>query len=126
MLERRLQDGEAKARRSSILELLLLQALAFAAQGERNAAFSALSRALSLAEPEGYVRLFVDEGTPMRNLLRQALVRTVTPHYVATLLAAFGEPGEGDIHSPGSSRSAHRTPHEARTRGLTVAGRRGF
>jgi LuxR family transcriptional regulator, maltose regulon positive regulatory protein len=100
MLERRLQDAEAKARRSSVLELLLLQALAFAAQGERNAAFSALSRALSLAEPEGYVRLFVDEGTPMRDLLRQALVRTVTPHYVATLLAAFGEPGEGDIHSP--------------------------
>jgi LuxR family maltose regulon positive regulatory protein len=101
MLDRRLQDAEAKARRSSVLELLLLQALLLAAQGERGAVFSALSRALSLAEPEGYVRLFVDEGVPMRDLLRQVLSRGITPHYVATLLAAFGEPvEEAEARSP--------------------------
>ncbi len=101
LLERRLRDAEAKARGRSVLELLLLEALAWAAQHERNAAFSALARALSLAEPQGYVRLFVDEGTPMRDLLRQALVRGITPHYVATLLAAFDEPvEEAEVRSP--------------------------
>ncbi|HZU69160.1 MAG TPA: LuxR C-terminal-related transcriptional regulator [Ktedonobacteraceae bacterium] len=95
-LERRLRDAEAKARRRSVLELLLLEALAWAAQRERNAACSALSRALSLAEPQGYVRLFVDEGTPVRDLLRHLLARGVSPHSAATLLAAFGEPAGED------------------------------
>jgi LuxR family maltose regulon positive regulatory protein len=49
-----------------------------------------LSRALALAEPAGYVRLFVDEGAPMVALLRQAQERSVAPEYVARLLAAFG------------------------------------
>jgi ATP/maltotriose-dependent transcriptional regulator MalT len=92
LLDRLLQDAEAKARKSSILELLLLQSLAKEAQGERNEAFSTLERGLSLAEPEGYVRLFVDEGAPMLALLRQARVRGIVPHYVAMLLTAFGEP----------------------------------
>jgi LuxR family maltose regulon positive regulatory protein len=100
-LERRLRDAEAKARRSSVLELLLLQVLVCVAQRERNAAFSALSRALSLAEPQGYVRIFVDEGTPVRDLLRQSLVRGITPHYAATLLAAFrGPAGEDTARFP--------------------------
>jgi LuxR family maltose regulon positive regulatory protein len=98
MLERWLRDAEGKARRSSVLELLVLQALLLAAQGERHAAFSALSRALCLAEPEGYIRLFVDEGMPMRDLLRQALSHGITPRYVTTLLTAFGELSEGEIH----------------------------
>jgi ATP/maltotriose-dependent transcriptional regulator MalT len=92
LLDRLLQDAQAKARRSSILELLLLQCLAKEAQGERDEAFSRLKQALSLAEPEGYVRLFVDEGVPMLALLRQAQVRGIVPHYVALLLTAFGEP----------------------------------
>ncbi len=93
-LDRLLQDAEAKARGSSVLELLLLQSLALAAHGERNAALSTLARALSLGEPQGYIRLFVDEGAPMRNLLREARSRRIAPHAVATLLVAF-ELGEG-------------------------------
>jgi LuxR family maltose regulon positive regulatory protein len=101
LLDRLLQDAEAKARGSSILELLLLQALALAAQDEQDAALSPLERALSLAEPEGYVRLFVDEGASMRALLRQALARGITPRYVSTLLTAFGEPAETtEAHPP--------------------------
>lgn len=101
LLDRLLQDAEAKARGSSILELLLLQALALAAQDEQDAALSPLERALSLAEPEGYVRLFVDEGASMRALLRQALPRGITPRYVSTLLTAFGEPAETtEAHLP--------------------------
>jgi len=100
-LERLVQDAEAKARGSSVLELLLLQSLALAAQGERNAAVSALARALSLSEPQGYIRLFVEEGAPMHTLLRQARSRRIAPRAVARLLAAF-ETGEG---VPGSTPS---------------------
>ena len=46
-------------------------------------------RALALAEPEGYVRLFVDEGTPMARLLYEALSREIVPDYVQRLLGAF-------------------------------------
>jgi LuxR family maltose regulon positive regulatory protein len=53
---------------------------------------SALERALSLAEPEGYVRTFVDEGEPMAQLLRRALSQGIAPEYAARLLDAFGEP----------------------------------
>jgi LuxR family maltose regulon positive regulatory protein len=54
-------------------------------------ALSALERALSLAEPGGYMRTFVDEGEPMARLLRRALSKGVAPNYAARLLAAFGE-----------------------------------
>jgi LuxR family maltose regulon positive regulatory protein len=74
-----------------MIRILALQALAFQAQGGRGRAMSALGRALSLAEPEGYVRTFVDEGEPMARLLRHALAQGVTPGYVASLLAALGE-----------------------------------
>ena len=47
----------------------MLEALAFAAQGDHQQALTSLERALSIAEPEGYVRIFVDEGDPMRQLL---------------------------------------------------------
>ena len=50
-----------------------------------------------LAEPEGYIRLFVDEGAPMLALLRHARTRGIVPGYVATLLAAFGEQHVSDL-----------------------------
>jgi LuxR family maltose regulon positive regulatory protein len=91
LLDRLLRDAEAKARMNSVLEILVLRALALEAQGDRTAALSTLERALLLAEPEGYIRLFVDEGTPMLALLRQARERGIVPGYVTTLLSAFGE-----------------------------------
>ena len=92
LLGRLLADAEAKARMSSTLEILILQSLALYALGEKTQALSTLERALSHAAPEGYIRLFVDEGMPMLTLLRQAQARGITPHYTATLLSAFGEP----------------------------------
>jgi LuxR family transcriptional regulator, maltose regulon positive regulatory protein len=92
LLHRLLADAEAKARMSSTLEILTLQSLALYALGERTQALSTLERALSHAAPEGYIRLFVDEGMPMLILLRQARARGIAPHYTATLLSAFGEP----------------------------------
>ena len=75
---------------SSVLEVLVLQSLAFDARGERQKALAALERALTLASPEGHVRIFVDEGEPMRDLLRLAQRRGIAPGYTATLLAASG------------------------------------
>ena len=91
LLDRLLQDAEAKARLGSVLEILVLRALALEAQGHQTTALSTLERALVLAAPEGYIRLFVDEGEPMLALLRQAYARGIVSDYVATLLAAFGE-----------------------------------
>ncbi|RIK35432.1 MAG: LuxR family transcriptional regulator, partial [Chloroflexi bacterium] len=66
-----------------------LQALAYHALGDLASALSTLERALTLARPEGYVRLFVDEGVPMAQLLVQAVRAGLLPDYAGQLLAAF-------------------------------------
>jgi LuxR family maltose regulon positive regulatory protein len=53
----------------SVIEILVAQALAHQAQGSTSQAFASLERALTLAKPEGYVRIFVDEGEPIRLLI---------------------------------------------------------
>jgi LuxR family maltose regulon positive regulatory protein len=100
LLDRLLQDAETKARMGSVLEILVLRALALEAQADRTAALSTLERALVLAEPEGYIRLFVDEGAQMLALLRLAKVHSSVPGYVATLLRAFGEQHVSDLPLP--------------------------
>jgi LuxR family maltose regulon positive regulatory protein len=65
--------------------------LALNTQGNRSSAVSTLERALVFAEPEGYIRLFVDEGAPMQALLHHARASSKVPEYVGTLLEAFGE-----------------------------------
>ena len=69
MLERLLKAAEAQKRTGSVIEILVAQALAHQVQGNLPLALASLERALTLAEPEGYLRLFVDEGEPMRLLL---------------------------------------------------------
>ncbi len=88
-LERLLQAAEAGGRMGSVIEILVLQALAHQAQGDNPSALVPLERALTLAEPEGYVRVFVDEGTPMARLLYEALSHGVEPEHTRRLLAAF-------------------------------------
>jgi len=92
LLERLQEDAEAKMRMRSVLEILVLRALALSAQGNTIESLAALGRALPRAEPEGYIRLFLDEGVPMIALLRQAHARGLIPGYVASLLEASGEP----------------------------------
>jgi LuxR family transcriptional regulator, maltose regulon positive regulatory protein len=89
LLERLLQAAEAGGRMGSAIEILVLQALAQEAQGDLHAALVLLERALTLAAPEGYVRVFVDEGRPMARLLYEALSHGVEPEYTRRLLAAF-------------------------------------
>jgi len=91
LLDRLLADSKAKARLHSAIEILTLQALALQAQGDRSAALIVLEQALVLAEPKGYVRIFVDEGAPMAALLQEAHTRDRMPNYVTKLLAAFPE-----------------------------------
>ena len=66
-------------RTGSVIEILVLQALAHQMQGDIPAALVPLERALTLAEPEGYVRIFVDEGPPMAALLEAAAKRRDRP-----------------------------------------------
>jgi LuxR family maltose regulon positive regulatory protein len=71
LLARLLQAAEAGGRMGSVIEILVVQALAFQAQGNISQALASVERALALAEPEGYVRIFVDEGEPMRLLIEK-------------------------------------------------------
>jgi LuxR family maltose regulon positive regulatory protein len=84
-----LRAAQEAKRMGSVIKILALQALAYRAQSDMDQAMSALGRALSLAEPEGYVRTFVDEGIPMARLLYKAVARGIRPDYAGKLLAAF-------------------------------------
>ena len=87
LLDRLLEAAEEGARMGSVIEILILMALAYEAQGEITAALKPLERALTLAEPEGYVRIFIDEGAPISRLLSKATDHGIFPSYVDKLLA---------------------------------------
>jgi len=87
LLERLLEAAEEGKRAGSAIEILVLQSLAHEAQGNIPPALAPLERALMLAEPEGYVRLFVDERIPMARLLSEAAAHEIMPDYTAKLLA---------------------------------------
>ena len=89
LLNRLGENAEAKGRIGILIEILVLQAMALQAKGDNVHALSVLEKGLALTEPEGYVRVFVDEGAPMAELLRQAASRGVAPGYASRLLAAF-------------------------------------
>ena len=91
LLERLLRAAEEGQRTGSVIEILVLQALAHQARDDIPAALASLRRALMLAEPEGYVRIFADEGPPMASLLRAAAKQGIAPRYVRRLLAAVNK-----------------------------------
>ena len=70
LLERLLLAAEEGGRTGRVIEILVLRALAHQRLGDIPAALACLERALTLAEPEGYVRVFIDEGPPMASLLQ--------------------------------------------------------
>jgi LuxR family maltose regulon positive regulatory protein len=69
LIERLLKAAEAQKRNGSVIEILVAQALAHQVQGNLPLALASLDRAMILAEPEGYLRLFMDEGEEMRLLI---------------------------------------------------------
>lgn len=98
LLERLLQAAETGERNGSVIEILILRSLAYQAQGDQSRALASLERALTLAEPEGFVRIFVDEGEALRLLIldfkftiEKSARNGVHPlyNYVEKLLAAF-------------------------------------
>ena len=89
LLERLLKAAEEGGRTGSAIEILLLQAIARQALGHISSALLPLDQALTLAEPEGYIRMFLDEGPSMAQLLREAATRGIMPDYTGKLLGAF-------------------------------------
>jgi LuxR family maltose regulon positive regulatory protein len=87
-----LELAKRRERVDLTIEVQILRALAFQAQGHLIEALAALEDALSIAEPGEYVRLFVDEGLPMARLLYRAAERGIAPTYVGRLLAASSSP----------------------------------
>jgi LuxR family transcriptional regulator, maltose regulon positive regulatory protein len=91
LLERLLPAAEAGGRTGRVIEILILRALAYQARRDIPAALACLDRAVTLAEPEGYIRVFADEGLPLASLLRAAERQRTAPNYVRRLLAAVRE-----------------------------------
>jgi LuxR family maltose regulon positive regulatory protein len=132
-LDRQLELAKENGRLGWEIEVLILQALALQAQDDADQALVALQRALTLAEPEGYARIFVDEGEPMMQLLRQAAPQGVAPGYVDKLLTAFeglGSGVAGEAGTPGLKPEATQpetlaeplTPRELEVLQLVVSG----
>jgi LuxR family transcriptional regulator, maltose regulon positive regulatory protein len=93
LLQRLLTAAEEGERTATVLEVLVLQSLALQAGGDTAAALVPLQRAVTLAEPEGYVRLFAEEGPPMASLLRTVAKQRAAWDYLRRLLDACGKTG---------------------------------
>ena len=109
LLERLLVAAETGGRWRSVIEILVLQALAQNDRGRGAAGLDPLGRALALAEPEGYVRTFVAEGAPMADMLGVAARRGIAPEYVRRLLDAFGRGDRPSGRSQEPGGAAQRT-----------------
>ena len=93
LLERLLRAAEEGGRTGRVIEILILQALAHQTLGDVPAALTALERVMTLAEPEGYVRVFADEGPPMAALLKAGAKQGISRLYARRLLAAMSDAG---------------------------------
>ena len=123
-LERLLQAAEEGKRTGSIIEILMLQALAHQMQGDITTALVPLERAIMLAEPEDYIRIFVDEGPPMAVLLAKlhehsrkrsrAALTHVPLAYIERLLALLRDAQIQEDISPTAPSSAS-TPAPAQS-----------
>ena len=110
-----LQEMEGKKRVDFVIEIQALRALAYHAIGDHETALGALKTALSLAEPGGYVRVFIDKGEKMRKLLQQVESDDFVDPYVRILLSAFDEMGahlEPDTQEATPQSRVTRHPYE--------------
>lgn len=85
-LEAILDDAQRDERDGHVLEALVLRSLALSLRGDRRASIDSLRAALRIAEPEGYIRLFLDEGQPMLHLLTEIAERGKSTSYATFLL----------------------------------------
>jgi LuxR family maltose regulon positive regulatory protein len=112
LLDRLLITAETDARMHSVIEILVLRALALQTEGNTTGALVALERALTLAAPEGYVRMFVDEGMAMARLLQAAHAQGIAPTYISKLLAAFPEAQSAERRAQNNDTPALRSTLE--------------
>jgi LuxR family maltose regulon positive regulatory protein len=115
MLQRLLDTAASQGRTGSFIQIQALRALGLAALGDDASALSALTEALTLAHPAGYVRVFADEGEPMHALVAQLSaarsrdqpsVRPIDARYLAALERACGQAEAG----PPPRRAASSLP----------------
>jgi LuxR family transcriptional regulator, maltose regulon positive regulatory protein len=136
LLQRLLTTAASQGRIGNVIEIQALRAVALAARGDHAGALAALAEAVTVACPQGYVRVFADEGAAMRALLtrlsaaqkdQRAPARGVDPGYLAGLLRACGQAAA----APPSRRAAAALPgmaepltdREAEVLRLLAAGR---
>jgi LuxR family maltose regulon positive regulatory protein len=113
LLPRLLEATETGGRTSRAIEVLMLQALAFRAGDDTDQAITALERALTLAEPGGFIRVFVDEGPPLARLLRRLHRKGVAVDYITRILAAYEMMDDGrppTAREDPTSSVVHRPP----------------
>jgi LuxR family maltose regulon positive regulatory protein len=93
LLQRLLEMYASAGAQDATIRTLVLQAIVLSDCGKLVEALAALERALTLGEPEGYVRAFVDEGVPVGRLLEEALGRGIAVSYVSRLLSELRREG---------------------------------
>lgn len=92
LLDHALQPAYLFGRLGNAIQILVIKALAHRARGDPDQALTDLEKALELGEPEGYFRVFVDEGKPILRLLARAAARNPASGYIQKLLEGLGEP----------------------------------
>ena len=115
LLSRLAHSAEMGQRYYRLIEILVLQAIVFDQLGNEKEAFEALKRSILLAQPEGCMRIFLDEGQTMYNIVKKAQKAEIKIPYMRELLNAFDDQVEG---LPESSRSS--LPEELSDRELDV------
>ena len=92
--ERFLLQTEAAKKIGLVIEILLLQSMAYQGKHDLSHALATLRKALALAEPHGFIRVFMDEGAPMDQLLRHARSQGFELQFITKLLSGFSKTGE--------------------------------
>ncbi len=90
------KDVAAKQWQSILIETIILEALVFDALGNSQAALNSMKEALALAEKENYLRIFIDEGLPIVELLQKAKRKSIAPNFAAKLLSMLISPSAID------------------------------
>ncbi len=104
------RQAEAKGWEDERLKVMILQAVAHHAHGDKDMAMQLLGDALALAEPGGFIRVFIDEGRSMAQLLSKTAARGIRPDYTHKLLAAFGDSMKDEGRPTELSSSVIRPP----------------
>jgi LuxR family maltose regulon positive regulatory protein len=129
LLARLLQAAKEGGRNGSVIEILILQSLARQVQGNQPLALASLERALALAEPESYLRIFLDEGEPIRLLIADYRLQIEKKkcdqdrkliRYTDKLLAAFSQPMAGSQSTNDNRKSTIRNQQSTMVEPLSV------